>query len=126
MASDNSNFDMILKHYIHLYLNQGDRTIINVLNDNIITNHQDILKILSKYIDQIILHIQNNLHIIDEKNICSIFSELSLYATIFVYEDEYKDIYNNIINTLLIIKQLHPPSNIYWNKIPTFIEEKNI
>lgn len=126
MDSENSKFDIILKHYIHLYLEQGDRTIIKVLNDNIITNHQNILKILSKYIEQIILQFQNNLHIIDEKNICSIFSELSLYATIFVYEDEYKDIYNNIINTLLIIKQLHPPSNIYWNKIPTFTEEKII
>lgn len=113
MDSNNSNFEIILKHYIHLYLDKGDRTVINVINDNISTNHQDILKILSNYIDQIILQFQNNLYIIDEKNICSIFSELSLYATIFVHEDEYKDIYNNVINTLFIIKQLHQPFNIY-------------
>jgi len=44
MDCKNSNFEIILKHYIHLYLNQGDRTIINILNDNIIRNHQDIFK----------------------------------------------------------------------------------
>ena len=100
--------------------NQNTSNYAMIIIDYIINNNSEEEKLiftLSKYINNILYKCKPVYNMTND-DICNSISELSIYATIFVDNNKYSEIYDKICKILIDIRHMYPCPPMDWISLP--------